>query len=52
MAMTIPEAAGLVIPGDLGDDLASFMRARRANNVFPNTILAYGGAVRGCNQPS
>ena len=33
-------------PGDLGDELASFTRAMRANNVSPNTILAYGGAVR------
>lgn len=46
MAMTIPEAPALVTPGDLGDELASFTRAMRANNVSPNTILAYGGAVR------
>ena len=37
---------GLVTPGDLGDELASFIRAMRANNVSPNTITAYGGAVR------
>jgi site-specific recombinase XerD len=30
----------------LGDELASFVRAMRASNVSPNTILAYGGAVR------
>jgi site-specific recombinase XerD len=30
----------------MGDELASFIRAQRANNVSPNTILAYGGAVR------
>jgi site-specific recombinase XerD len=39
----VPE---LVTPGDLGDELASFVRAMRAANVSPNTILAYGGAVR------
>ncbi|MGZ3642011.1 MAG: tyrosine-type recombinase/integrase [Candidatus Limnocylindrales bacterium] len=36
----------LVTPGDLGDELASFIRAMKANNVSPNTVLAYGGAVR------
>lgn len=36
----------LVTPGDLGDELASFTRSMRSNNVSPNTILAYGGAVR------
>jgi len=36
----------LETPGDLGDELAAFNRAMRANNVSPNTILAYGGAVR------
>lgn len=40
------DAPELVTPGDLGDELASFIRAMRANNVSPNTILAYGGAVR------
>jgi site-specific recombinase XerD len=30
----------------LGDDLASFVRAMCANNISPNTILSYGGAVR------
>ena len=42
----ITDAPELVTPGDLGDELASFIRAKRANNVSPNTILAYGGAVR------
>lgn len=46
MALTIPDAPELVTPGDLGDLLASFTRSMRANNVSPNTILAYGGAVR------
>jgi integrase/recombinase XerC len=42
----VAEAHGLVTPGDLGDELASFTRAMRAHNVSSNTILAYGGAVR------
>jgi site-specific recombinase XerD len=42
----IPDAPELITPGDLGDELASFTRAMRANNVSPNTILAYGTAVR------
>lgn len=46
MAVNLPEAPELVTPGDIGDELASFTRAMRANNVAPNTILAYGGAVR------
>lgn len=46
MAVNLPDAPELVTPGDLGDELASFVRAMRANNVSPNTILAYGGAVR------
>jgi site-specific recombinase XerD len=46
MSATLPEAPNLVTPGDLGDELASFTRAMRANNVSPNTIEAYGGAVR------
>ena len=46
MPRTIPEAFGLVTPGDLGDELASFTRAMRAANVSPNTITAYTGAVR------
>jgi len=44
--VTLAEAPELVTPGDLGDELASFVRALRANNVSPNTIIAYGGAVR------
>ncbi len=46
MALNLPDAPELVTPGDLGDELASFVRAMRANNMSPNTILAYGGAVR------
>lgn len=46
MAVNLADAPELVTPGDLGDELASFVRAMRATNVSPNTILAYGGAVR------
>lgn len=46
MAVNLSEAPELVTPGDLGDELASFTRSMRAQNVSPNTILAYGGAVR------
>lgn len=46
MAVNLADTPELVTPGDLGDELASFMRSMRAKNVSPNTILAYGGAVR------
>jgi hypothetical protein len=46
VAVTLPEPVELVTGGDLGDELASLVRAMRASNVSPNTILAYGGAVR------
>jgi site-specific recombinase XerD len=46
VAANLADTPELVTPGDLGDELASFIRAMRANNVSPNTILAYGGAVR------
>src|SRR5215210_8782543 len=46
VAVNLADGPELVTPGDLGDELASFVRAMRANNVSPNTILAYGGAVR------
>lgn len=46
MAVNLPEAPELVTPGDLGDLLASFTRSMKSNRVSPNTILAYGGAVR------
>ncbi len=46
MGVNLPDAPELVTPGNLGDELASFIRAQRANNVSPNTITAYGGAVR------
>ena len=44
VASNLADAPELVTAGDLGDELASFIRAMRANNVSPNTILAYGGA--------
>lgn len=46
MGATLSDTVELVTPGDLGDELAAFIRAMRANNVSPNTITAYGGAVR------
>jgi len=46
VAVNLADAPELATPGDLGDELASFVRAMRANNVSPNTIHAYGGAVR------
>src|SRR5689334_21323469 len=46
VAVNLPDAPELVTPGDLGDELASFVRAMRAANVAPNTILAYASAVR------
>ena len=46
VAVNLADTPELVTPGDLGDELASFVRAMRANNVSSNTILAFGGAVR------
>ena len=46
MAVENPTATRIVAtPGDLADNLARFRRSLRAENVSPNTILAYGGAV-------
>jgi site-specific recombinase XerD len=45
MTATLPSVPPLVTPGDLGDELGSFVRHLRAANVSPNTIYAYGGAV-------
>jgi site-specific recombinase XerC len=36
---------GILSAGDLSDNLARFRRSLRAENVSPNTILAYCGAV-------
>jgi integrase/recombinase XerC len=46
MAGSLASAPSIVTPGDLGDELASFNRAMSAANISPNTITAYGGAVR------
>ena len=46
VAQNLADVPELVTSGDLGDELASFIRAQRANDVSPNAILAYGGAVR------
>jgi site-specific recombinase XerC len=45
--MTGQAAKGEIVStdGDLGDNLARFRRSLRAENVSPNTILAYCGAV-------
>lgn len=46
MAVNKPTARRIVATdGDLGDQLARFRRSLRAENVSPNTILAYCGAV-------
>jgi site-specific recombinase XerD len=46
VASTIAPDPEIVTPGDLGDELASFIRSMRAENVSANTILTYGTAVR------
>ena len=38
----IPE---LVTPGNLGDELASFIRAMRANNVSPTAKIVWPGRL-------
>ena len=43
MSATIPE---VTTPGDLGDQLAGFLRSMRRENVSNNTIQTYGTAVR------
>ena len=45
MAANIPTIPTLVTPGDLADELQSFIRHLRAQNVSPNTVYAYVGAV-------
>lgn len=46
MAERVADPPEVVTPGDLGDELASFMRYMRRANVSPNTIETYGTAVR------
>lgn len=43
MSATIPD---IVTPGDLGDEVTSFLRAMRRENVSPNTVATYGTACR------
>ena len=45
MAASIATLPALVTPGDLADELQSFIRHLRAQNVSPNTVYAYVGAV-------
>jgi site-specific recombinase XerD len=45
MATSTQSATRIVTQGDLSDNLARFRRSLRAENVSPNTILAYCGAV-------
>lgn len=45
MTATLPAVPALVTPGDLGDELGSFLRHLRAGNVSPNTVYGYGRAV-------
>jgi site-specific recombinase XerD len=45
MAASIPTIPSLVTDGDLADELQSFVRHLKAQNVSPNTIYAYAGAV-------
>jgi len=44
MATNSPDPA-IETPGDLGDELVSFVRYLKAENVSPATVQAYGGAV-------
>lgn len=45
MAATIPALPALVTPGDLGDEMGAFVRHLRAENLSPNSVYAYVGAV-------
>lgn len=45
MAPTVPSVAVLITAGDLGDELGSFGRYLRAQNISPATVYAYSGAV-------
>lgn len=45
MPANLPPVPTIVTPGDLGDELGSFLRHLRAGNVSPNTVHAYGGTV-------
>lgn len=43
MTGNMPE---IVTPGDLGDEIASFLRSMRRENASPNTVLTYATACR------
>ena len=45
MAATASPSRSILTAGDLADNLGRFRRSLRAENVSPNTILAYCGAV-------
>ena len=45
MAATIPALPALVTPGYLGDEMGAFVRHLRAENLSPNSVYAYVGAV-------
>lgn len=45
MVANASPSPGILTAGDLSDNLARFRRSLRAENVSPNTILAYCGAV-------
>jgi site-specific recombinase XerD len=45
VASTLAAVPALVTPGDLGDELQSFVRHLRAQNVSRNTIYAYAAAL-------
>ncbi len=45
MPATLPKLPTLVTEGDLADELGSFTRRLRQENVSPNTMYAYVGAV-------
>jgi site-specific recombinase XerD len=36
----------VITPGDLGDEITAYLRAKRRENVSPNTIATYGTACR------
>src|SRR5262245_24692237 len=43
MAASVPE---VVTPGDLGDEIAAFLRSMRRERVSENTLATYGTACR------
>src|SRR4051794_15814945 len=43
MGASLPE---VITPGDLGDEVAAFLRSMKRENVSPNTLSTYGTACR------